>query len=191
MNETVGDFVMGIIVVTGIPGVGKTTVMKNAAEGMNIKFVTFGTVMAEIAKEMGLVKDRDEMRKLTLEQQKELQIKSAEKVASMGNVILDTHCTIKTPKGYMPGLPEWVIKKLNPTAIVIVEADPEEIYNRRVNDPARNRDPDSKEQIAEHQMINRVVAMTYAAMTGSTVKIVFNHDNAIDAAVKEVAPVLE
>lgn len=191
MNETVGDFVTGIIVVTGIPGVGKTTVMKNAAEGMDIKFVTFGTVMAEIAKEMGLVKDRDEMRKLTLEQQKELQIKSAEKVASMGNVILDTHCTIKTPKGYMPGLPEWVIKKLNPTAIVIVEADPEEIYNRRVNDPARNRDPDSKEQIAEHQMINRAVAMAYAAMTGSTVKIVFNHDNAIDAAVKEVAPVLE
>lgn len=191
MNETVGDFVMGIIVVTGIPGVGKTTVMKNAAEGMDIKFVTFGTVMVEIAKEMGFVKDRDEMRKLTLEQQKELQIKSAEKVASMGNVILDTHCTIKTPKGYMPGLPEWVIKKLNPTAIVIVEADPEEIYNRRANDPTRNRDPDSKEQIAEHQMINRAVAMTYATMTGSTVKIVFNHDNAIDAAVKEVAPVLE
>ena len=191
MNETVGDFVMGIIVVTGIPGVGKTTVMKNAAEGMDIKFVTFGTVMTEIAKEMGLVKDRDEMRKLTLEQQKELQIKSAEKVASMGNVILDTHCTIKTPKGYMPGLPEWVIKKLNPTAIVIVEADPEEIYNRRANDPTRNRDPDSKEQIAEHQMINRAAAMAYAALTGSTVKIVFNHDNAIDAAVKEAALVLE
>lgn len=191
MNETVGDFVMGIIVVTGIPGVGKTTVMKNAAEGMDIKFVTFGTVMVEIAKEMGLVKDRDEMRKLTLEQQKELQIKSAEKVASMGNVILDTHCTIKTPKGYMPGLPEWVIKKLNPTTIVVVEADPEEIYNRRANDPTRNRDPDSKEQIAEHQMINRAVAMAYATLTGSTVKIVFNHDNAIDAAVKEAAPVLE
>jgi len=190
MNETVGDFVMGIIVVTGIPGVGKTTVMKNAAEGMDIKFVTFGTVMAEIAKEMGFVKDRDEMRKLTLEQQKELQIKSAEKVASMGNVILDTHCTIKTPKGYMPGLPEWVVKKLNPTAIVIVEAGPEEIYNRRANDPTRNRDPDSKEQIAEHQMINRAAAMAYATLTGSTVKIVFNHDNAIDAAVKEVAPVL-
>jgi len=182
---------MGVIVVTGIPGVGKTTVMKNAAKGIDIKFVTFGTVMAEIAKETGLVNDRDEMRRLTLEQQKDLQVKSAEKVASMGNVILDTHCTIKTPKGYMPGLPEWVIKKLNPTAIVVVEADPDEIYNRRANDPTRNRDPDSKEQIAEHQMINRAAAMAYAALTGSTVKIVFNHDNAIDAAVKEAAPVLE
>ena len=63
--------------------------------------------------ESGLVKDRDDMRKLTLEQQKDLQIKSAEKVASMGNVILDTHWTGKTPKGYMPGVPEWIVKRIN------------------------------------------------------------------------------
>jgi len=182
---------MGVIVVTGIPGVGKTTVMNKAAEGMDVKFVTFGTLMVDIAKEIGLVKDRDDMRKLTLEQQKDLQIKSAEKVASMGNVILDTHCTVKTPKGYMPGLPEWVIKRINPTAIVVVEADPEEIYNRRANDSTRNRDPDSKEQIAEHQMMNRAAAMAYAALSGATVKIVFNHDNAIDAAVKQAAPVFK
>jgi adenylate kinase len=182
---------MGVVVVTGIPGVGKTTVMKEAAEGIDIQFVTFGTVMEDIAIEMNLVKDRDEMRKLTLEQQKELQIKTAEKVAKMDNVIVDTQCTVKTPKGYMPGLPEWVIKKLNPTAIVVVEADPEEIYNRRSKDITRNRDPDSKEKIAEHQQMNRAAAMTYATLSGATVKIVFNHDNAIDDAVKDVAPVLK
>jgi adenylate kinase len=182
---------MGVVVVTGIPGVGKTTVMKEAAEGIDIQFVTFGTVMADIAIELNLVKDRDDMRKLTLEQQKELQIKTAEKVAKMDNVIVDTHCTVKTPKGYMPGLPEWVIKKLNPTAIVVVEADPEEIYNRRSKDITRNRDPDSKEKIAEHQQMNRAAAMAYATLSGATVKIVFNHDNAIEDAVKDAAPVLE
>ena len=113
---------MGVIVVTGIPGVGKTTVMQKAAEGRDIQFVTFGTIMIDIAKEDGLVKDRDEMRRLTLDQQKQLQIKTAEKVGKMKNVIVDTHCTVKTPKGYMPGLPEWVLHKLNPTVIVIVEA---------------------------------------------------------------------
>ena len=181
---------MGVIVVTGIPGVGKTTVMQKAAEGMDIQFVTFGTVMIDIAKELGLVKDRDEMRKLTLDQQKQLQIKTAEKVGKMKNVILDTHCTVKTPKGYMPGLPEWVLRKLNPTAIVIVEADPQEIFNRRTKDTTRNRDSDSVEKIAEHQMINRAAAMAYATLTGATVKIVFNHDNALDAAVKEAEPVI-
>ena len=182
---------MGVIVVTGIPGVGNTTVMKQAAEGMDIKFVTFGTVREDIAKELGLVEHRDEMRKLTLEQQKNLQIKSAEKVAKMGNVIVDTHCTIKTPKGYMPGLPEWVIKKLNPSAIVVVEASPDEIYNRRITDATRNRDPDSLETIHEHQQMNRAAAMAYAALSGATVKLVSNHDNAIDEAVKEAAPVLQ
>ena len=182
---------MKVIVVTGIPGVGKTTVMKQAAEGIDIKFVTFGSVMIDIAKEIGLVKDRDEMRKLTLEQQKDLQIRSAEKVASMGDVILDTHCTVKTPKGYMPGLPEWVLKKLKPTAIVVVEADPDEIFNRRAKDATRNRDPDSEEEIAEHQQINRAAAMSYATLTGATVKIVFNHDDAIDEAVKQAEPVVK
>jgi len=182
---------MGVIVVTGIPGVGKTTVMKRATEGLDIEFVTFGTVMVDIAKEEGLVQDRDEMRKLTLKQQKELQIKTAERIACMGNVIVDTHCTVKTPKGYLPGLPEWVIKKLNPTAIVIVEADADEIFNRRASDVTRNRDPDSVEKIAEHQQINRAAAMAYAALTGATVKIVFNHDNAIESAVKEAEPVVK
>jgi adenylate kinase len=146
--------------------------------------------MSEIATNLNIAKDRDEMRKLTLKQQKELQIKTAEKVAKMGDVIVDTHCTIKTSKGYMPGLPEWVVKKLNPIAIVVVEADPEEIYYRRINDPTRSRDPDSIEKIAEHQQINRAAAMAYAALSGATVKIVTNHDNAIEDAVKEAAPVL-
>jgi adenylate kinase len=181
----------GVIVVTGIPGVGKTTVMQRAAEGMNIKFVTFGSVMIEIAKETGIAKDRDEMRKLSLEKQKELQIKTAEKVAQMKDVIVDTHCTIKTPQGYMPGLPEWVIKKLNPKTIVIVEADPEEIHRRRQKDKTRNRDADTIEEINEHQQINRAIAMAYAALTGATVKIIFNHDDAIDEAVEQAKPVLK
>ncbi len=185
MRET-----MGVIVVTGIPGVGKTTVMQKAAEGLDITFVTFGSVMSEIAIDLKLVKNRDEMRKLSLDQQKQLQIKTAEKVGKMKNVIVDTHCTIKTPKGYLPGLPEWVLRKLNPTAIVIVEADPQEIYDRRAKDTTRNRDPDSVEKIAEHQMMNRAAAMSYATLTGATVKIVFNHDNALEAAVKEAEPVI-
>ena len=182
---------MGIIVLTGIPGVGKTSVMKRAAEGMEIQFVTFGSVMLDLARELGLATDRDSMRKLTLDQQKELQIKTAEKTAQKNNVIVDTHCTVKTPRGYMPGLPEWVIKKLNPTAIVIVEADPEEIYTRRQKDMTRNRDPDSLEQIAEHQQINRAIAMAYATLSGATVKIVYNHDNKLDDAVKQAASVLK
>jgi len=131
------------------------------------------------------------MRKLTLEQQRELQIKTAQKVSKMKNVIVDTHCTIKTTKGYMPGLPEWVIKKLKPDSIILVEADPKEIYNRRISDETRNRDPDSIEKIEEHQHMNRAIAMAYSSHTGATVKIIYNHDNKIIEAIEEAKPVLE
>jgi adenylate kinase len=73
----------------------------------------------------------------------------------------------------------------------MVEADPQEIYNRRAKDDTRTRDPDTVEQIAEHQQINRAAAMAYAALSGATVKIVINHDNALDEAVKQAAPVLK
>jgi len=33
--------------------------------------------------------------------------------------------------------------------------------------------------------------MAYSAITGATVKIISNHDNAIDNAIEEVKPVLE
>jgi adenylate kinase len=39
-------------------------------------------------------------------------------------------------------------------------------------------------------MMNRAAAMSYATLTGATVKIVFNHDNALEAAVKEAEPVI-
>ncbi|MEF8879846.1 MAG: adenylate kinase [Candidatus Thermoplasmatota archaeon] len=180
---------MSVIIVTGIPGVGKTTVMKKAAEDMDIEFVTMGTVMIDIAKDLGVAKNRDEMRKITLEQQRKLQVKIAEKISGMKDVIVDTHCTIKTPQGYMPGLPEWVITRLKPKSIVLVEADPEEIYRRREKDTTRDRDPDSLEEIQEHQNINRAAAMAYSAISGATVKIVCNHDDKIDEAVKQAKPV--
>jgi adenylate kinase len=90
----------------------------------------------------------------------------------------------------MPGLPEWIIKKLKPKAIVVVEADSEEIYNRRKKDTSRKRDQDSLKEIEEHQLMNRAAAMSYGTLSGSTVKIVFNHDNKIDQAVKQASPVL-
>jgi len=182
---------MSIIVVTGIPGVGKTTVMKKAAEGLNTEFVTMGSVMIDIAKENKIVEDRDDMRKLTLDQQQDLQVKTAEKISKMNNVVVDTHCTIKTPQGYMPGLPEWVITKLKPKTIVLVEADPKEIYNRRLSDKSRKRDSDSEEEIKQHQQINRSAAMAYSAISGATVKIVFNHDDKLEEAIKQAKPVFE
>ena len=97
------------VVVVGIPGVGKTTVVSKVVEKLNalnksVSVHSFGTVMFEEAKEDGL-KDRDDLRKLTVEEQKNLQKKAAEKIAEHQEniVIIDTHAFISTKEGYYPG----------------------------------------------------------------------------------------
>jgi adenylate kinase len=176
-----------LVVVTGVPGVGKSTVMDSVARTRGFKVANFGTEMFHVAQAKGLVKDRDEMRKLSPQVQREIQTGAARAVAAMGDVFVDTHSTVKTPSGYLPGLPKWVLDELRPSILVLVEASDEEIHGRRAGDPTRTRDPDSVESIHEHQMMNRSAAMAYASLTGATVKIVMNHDKAVEAAVDDLA----
>ena len=75
-----------------------------------------------------------------------------------------------------------------PNAIVLVEALPEEIENRRSKDSSRTRD---KDDIGLHQRINREYAIAAAFMTGATVGFVPNNDNKIDIAVEEFKKILE
>lgn len=178
------------IVVTGVPGVGKSTVMENAAKAKNMKIVNYGTVMFEIAKSKKLVNERDEMRKLPTNVQKNIQKAAAEKIHKMGNVIVDTHATIKTPRGYLPGVPYWVLQKLKPEVVVLVETDAADIAKRRTGDGSRTRDADSKELIEEHQMMNRAVAMAYATISGATVKIIMNKEGRAKEAADELIGVL-
>jgi adenylate kinase len=181
---------MGAIIVTGIPGVGKTTVMEAAAEQAGRKIVVYGSVMFDVASDRGLVEHRDEMRRMNPDVQKEVQMAAAEKMAKMGDIIVDTHCTIKTPHGYLPGLPAWVLEKLKPSTVVLVEADEAEIKGRRDSDASRKRDDDSVAAIAQHQETNRRYAAAYSTLTGATLATVYNHDNALDGAVTQLLKVL-
>jgi adenylate kinase len=181
---------MGAIIVTGIPGVGKTTVMEAAAKAQNLRVVVFGTVMFEVAQSMGVVQNRDDMRRLPPEMQKAIQRDAAVRIAAMGRVIVDTHCTIRTPKGYLPGLPAWVLEALEPSMIVLVEAGNEEIARRRANDATRKRDEDSPQAIAEHQEYNRRFAAAYATLTGATVHTVHNRDGQVERAMKDIIAVV-
>jgi len=155
-----------------------------------VDFITYGTVMLEIAKEMG-IRDRDEMRKLPIEKQRKLQELTAEKVSEMGDVVVDTHCTIKTPSGYLPGFPYHILKKLDPRLIILIEADANEIIERRVKDKdIRRRDEESIYDIEEHQLMNRIAAMNYAVLVSATVKIVKNNDGMAEKATEEIIKVL-
>jgi adenylate kinase len=177
------------MVVTGVPGVGKTSVMEMVAKEKGLLIVNYGSVMFEIAESEGLIKNRDQIRKLPVEKQREVQEKAAQRIYEMGDVIIDTHCTIKTPGGYYPGLPEWVLRRLKPDRIILVEATLKEIVERRGRDESRKRDDEGLEGISEHQLMNRYAAIAYSMLTGASIKIVFNHDGGLKKAVEDVLEV--
>ena len=104
------------VIITGVPGVGKTTVVNEALkklkeEGIEYQSINFGTFMFEVAKADNIVQDRDQMRTLDRAVQKKLQQSAGQAIAKItGNVLIDTHASVKTPKGYLAGLPEWVLR---------------------------------------------------------------------------------
>ncbi len=190
---------MRLVVVTGMPGSGSSTVIKEALNlkgEHNYEVRNYGDVMFEAALEEGIVRTRDELRKLSVTKQREIQMHACDKIAELRrkhqhqHLILDTHCTIKTPEGYLPGLPEYVLQKLNPDLFVLVEADPDEIMERRRKDRTRSRDMEDKSGIEEHQFMNRVMSMAYACLTGAAVKIIRNHTGKLHEAAAEFASLL-
>ncbi|MFX1465117.1 MAG: adenylate kinase [Promethearchaeota archaeon] len=185
-----------IIIVTGIPGVGKTTVLNKAADiarqEYTVEIVNYGSVMFDAAVNSGFVENRDQMRLLPPEKQRKIQKNAAEIIAKKAAniLIVDTHMLISTPEGYLAGLPEWVITTLKPDVIVLVEADPESISSRRSKDETRTRDQDSIKEINTHQNLCRAAAITTAVLIGATVKIVNNKEDSVDETAEELAVVL-
>lgn len=184
------------VIIVGIPGVGKTSVISLAAKMLNQKgyktaVVVFGTAMFEEAKEMG-VNDRDELRKLSIDMQRRLQNMTAKRIAEMKDniVIIDTHIFINTIEGYYPGLPMRLLDIIKPTHIVMVAAEPEEIVNRRKSDISRHRDIVSAKDVQGELDISKVMVASCSILTGSPFIIILNNDNKIDEAVLNIVKVL-
>ena len=185
---------MTLVVLTGIPGSGSTTILNKTLEKVDYLHLNYGDVMTQIALDEDIVENRDQLRKLSPDTQKEIQKLAAAKISEQaqdGNVIVDTHCTISTPKGFLPGLPKWVLEELNPDLFILIEADPDEIIYRRLNDDSRERDIEKAKDIQLHQEMNRAASMAYATLTGATVKIIKNHDNHLPSTIKKMVNLLE
>jgi adenylate kinase len=187
-----------VVVLTGVPASGGTTVTKKAIEklerqGQPFQMVTYSDVMLDEALQRGWVKVRDDIRKLEPVQQRDLQKIAAHAIAEMATtaLIVDTHATVRTPRGYLPGLPTWVLDELKPELILIVETVPDEIIRRRNADKSRQRDVQDAIAVQQHQDVNKAICMAYAAYSGATVKILQNPDGKLDEAVAELVLTLQ
>lgn len=61
---------MKLVVLTGIPGSGSTTLLNKALEEVDYVHLNYGDIMTEIAIEEKIVDDRDALRKLSPDVQK-------------------------------------------------------------------------------------------------------------------------
>jgi adenylate kinase len=186
------------VIIGGIPGVGKTSVISLAVKslkekGQNAKVVVFGTEMFEEAKRTAGVKNRDELRKLSIKDQRRLQDTTAKRIAEMRDniVIVDTHIFVRTGGGnYYPGLPMRLLDIIKPTSFIMIIADATEIVNRRKNDTSRARDAISTQQIQYEIDISKLMVATCSILTGAPFIIIANNDTKMDDAVSSVARVL-
>jgi adenylate kinase len=180
------------VVIVGIPGAGKTTLVSKMVEilktkNKSVSVHSFGTVMFEEAKKLG-IENRDELRKLAVDEQKQLQTMAAKKISGIQDdlVIIDTHAFISTKEGFYPGLPYHVLEVLKPANFVAVSARPEEIYNRRMKDNTRNRDIISIDQIKKELAVQDSMLSSCVVLTGSPLKSIMNTEGKVEEAALEV-----
>ncbi len=168
------------IVIVGIPGVGKTSLVERIVEILKADkhkacVHSYGTMMMEQATDNG-VSDRDSLRRLPVSEQKALQKKAASKISELTDdvIFIDTHAFISTKEGFYPGLPN------------AISARPEEIYNRRMKDDSRNRDKISIEAIKKELAVQDAMLSSCSVLSGSPMKVILNNEGKIDEAAQNV-----
>lgn len=182
-------------IIVGLSGVGKGTVLEEAMllSDKDYKLINYGDKMVEIAKEEDLVNSRDELKKLSPEENKRVQKLAAEAIieeSEENDVLVETHAAIQTPFGYIPGLPKWSIEELDPEKIIMLTADAEAIWSRTQEDESRDREHEEVDQIREYQEVAREMAATGAVLTGAYLTVIENKENQAEAAAEELVEVL-
>jgi|Deesub1362B_J571_1020462.scaffolds.fasta_scaffold00004_214 adenylate kinase len=188
-----------VVIISGLPGVGKSTVVARAIDnirrkGFKITMVNYGTKMMEIASSKGWVNHRDQMRRLSLDKQLSLQREAAMRIRQMAEkydvVIIDTHMFINTKEGRWPGFSRNNLDLVKPDLIVLIEASPQEILARRSRDESRIRELYPEKKIMEDLSYNRSIAATISVLTGMPVANILNKEGKADEAAKELEDIL-
>ncbi len=162
-------------ILAGVPGVGKSTVL-DLVKGMvpDLEVYNLGDLMLDEAMRRGLVSSRDEIRSLEPEEILDLRRKALSRVRGT-KVILDTHLSVRTSSGFLPGVTQEVLNIFKPHLILVREDEPRVIASRRSLDrltgSRTGRDVESEEDIAEHQEVNRAIAFACSVLTGCPVRI--------------------
>jgi len=180
---------------SGVPGVGKTSIVNSVAEKFQLPVFHFGGVLFDlIKKEFPQINSIDDIRReLNYDQYTDLQIQAATSIAAQTpeHKIIISHLSIATSTGFVPGFPKKITKILRPTTIFIIEAPAEEIMDRRQADKTRRRGHYLEDQIDFHQNHNRALAAAYSFANGHNIYPIRNEQNSIEEAIIQTSDIIE
>ena len=186
-----------IVIVVGVPGVGKTSVINEAKKYLKYEFkvVNTGDIMFELAKEKYNINNRDEIRKkLTFEQQKEIQreaIKRIKKMEKESDIILDTHLVIESYEGYIPAMLRDYAEILRPDGIAVIISDPDKIFVRRLKDiQIRGRDVENLKRIEIQQNLTIYFTTIFMFEYSTIVEVINNEEGLLEESAKKFAEFL-
>ena len=184
------------VIIVGIPGVGKSTIISNvhsllSQKGVDAKIAEFGKIMFDQARLMS-VHNRDQLRRLSIEQQKTLQEMAANSINSLGNdvVLVDTHLFISTDDGFYPGMPIKLLNIINPTQLILITATSEEIQGRRERDNSRERDQISIDRIESDLRLSESMISTSSIITGCPFYMIQNNTDQVERATSAVCKII-
>ncbi|MFH1200495.1 MAG: AAA family ATPase [Candidatus Micrarchaeota archaeon] len=172
-----------LVFALGIKAVGKSRLIAEMNKlGAGIEEASYGDAMLEIAKEREGIKDREEIAKLSAARQNSIRDAAAKLIRKRADkeklVFLNTHGFIYTipHHTYLPGSPDSVSDILKPDFILLVEAAPEAIVERRKRDLAagRRREIGSIEEVRTAMEFERAAAIHLSVRYGVSLKLFDN-----------------
>jgi adenylate kinase len=169
-----------IILTFGLPGVGKTTLVKSfVSSNQGWIRLSGGDLISQGMQEA----DRDKVRDSTPEELFESQLKLVQNFQLklpqiFQNILFDGHCLVKMADGGLYQIPVEIIKELSPTAILFIDGSAETILKRRANDAQRpNREQESAEEIDQRRKVSMEICHKYSKELGIPFTVLYEPTN--------------
>lgn len=161
-----------VVVVTGVPGVGKTTLCRRVSKDLGYNYINYGDLMLDIAKSKDLASTDLEMFSLDIDVQQKIWEGAALKIKDMSSVLVDLHGVDQSSVGYILSLP---IEIISPDIIVVIESSKDNILQRRRKD-TKERIIDTIKSLKEHMSMLRTGMASCSAILGCNLIILSNDD---------------